>query len=74
VLTLPRLPISEATADDNLLSLGGDSLQAAELSLELEREFDLEAPYEVIVGRQSIRELAAWMSSRLEQRVGGSSG
>ncbi|HUO11154.1 MAG TPA: phosphopantetheine-binding protein [Caulobacteraceae bacterium] len=49
-------------------------MEAAELSLELERRFDLEAPYEVIVEQPSIRDLAAWVSSRLEQRPGGSPG
>lgn len=59
------VPGAHATPDDNLLSLGGDSLQAVELALELGRAFDVEIPGAVLKHSQSIRQLSAWITGRL---------
>ena len=58
------VPGRRATPEDNLLSLGGDSLQAVQLGLELQQRFSIEVPREVIRQSQSIRELATWISRR----------
>ena len=60
------VPGAHATPEDNLLSLGGDSLQAVELALELHREFGVEVPGAVMKQSQSIRSLAAWISGRVK--------
>ncbi len=61
------VPGAHATPEDNLLSLGGDSLQAVELALELQREFGVKIPGAVMKHSQSIRSLAAWISGRVKQ-------
>ena len=58
------LPGAKATAEDNLLSLGGDSLQAVQLALELKRRFGFDVPGAVVRQSQSIGQLAAWISAR----------
>ena len=62
------LPGRKATPEDNLLSLGGDSLQAVQLALELKRRFGFDIPGTVVRQSQSIHELAAWIGPR---RLGG---
>jgi amino acid adenylation domain-containing protein len=59
------VPGARATPEDNLLSLGGDSLQAVELALELKRVFGLEIPRKVLRQTQSIRDLTGWIAKRL---------
>ena len=56
------VPGARATPEDNLLSLGGDSLQAVELALELGRAFGVEVPGSVLKQSQSIRALASWVA------------
>ena len=63
------VPGVRATPEDNLLSLGGDSLQAVQLALELERRFAFAPPAKVIRQSQSIRELAEWMKRRLPKEA-----
>ena len=63
------LPGSNPTPDDNLLSLGGDSLQAVELALELRRRFSFEIPGSVIRQSQSIHQLANWVKRRMKERA-----
>ncbi len=58
------LPGAKATADDNLLSLGGDSLQAVQLAIELKRRVGFGVPGAVVRQSQSIGQLAAWISRR----------
>lgn len=53
-----------ATGEDDLLSLGGDSLQAVELMLELERRLGVSAPAPVFRGSRNIAELTAWIRNR----------
>ncbi len=52
--------------EDNLLTLGGDSLQMVDVQLELERRFGLEVPPEVMARSLSIRRLAGWIRPRLK--------
>jgi amino acid adenylation domain-containing protein len=59
--------ISGATPSDNLLSLGGDSLQALELMLEIARRFRVVVPEEAQDPTRTIsqwaRDIAAWRSA-----------
>ena len=58
-----------ATPEDNLLSLGGDSLQAVALALELEARLGVPIPRAVLREALSIRDLAQWMARRLEAQA-----
>ncbi len=60
-------PGRRATPEDNLLSLGGDSLQAVQLALELKQRFSFEVPGTVIRQSQSIRQLANWIWHRARE-------
>jgi amino acid adenylation domain-containing protein len=51
-----------ATPDDNISSLGGDSLQAVKVVLELESRFGIAIPVGVFEATQTIRELAEWIA------------
>ena len=63
------LAVSGATPDDNLMSLGGDSLQALHVILALEDRFELTIPSGVFEYSNTIRELAAWISARAPKSV-----
>jgi acyl carrier protein len=52
----------KATPDDNISSLGGDSLQAVKVVLELESRFGIAIPVDVFESTQTIRELAGWVA------------
>jgi amino acid adenylation domain-containing protein len=56
--------VSGATPEDNLLSLGGDSLQAVDVMLELQDRTGVAIPSEVFAQSQTIRELAVWIGSQ----------
>jgi acyl carrier protein len=58
----------EATPEDNILSLGGDSLQAMKVAIALERHFDMTIPAGIYHGMQSIRDLAGWISQAVRRR------
>jgi amino acid adenylation domain-containing protein len=51
-----------ATAEDNVSSLGGDSLQAVRVALELEKRFGITIPANVFESIQTIQELARWLA------------
>jgi fengycin family lipopeptide synthetase E len=53
-----------ATPDDNLSSLGGDSLQAVRVAVDLEAWFRIEIPAAVFESTQTIRELAGWIAAQ----------
>ncbi len=53
--------VSGASSEDNMLSLGGDSLGAVDVVLELEREFGVRVPVDAFRDRQSLRDLADWV-------------
>jgi len=47
--------------DDNVFSLGGDSMEAVRIALEIERQFEIKLPMEEFGESESVRELAAWI-------------
>jgi acyl carrier protein len=57
------LGVSGAGPEDNLPSLGGDSLQAIEIISELEARFGLRVPSDVFEARHNIRDLAMWIGA-----------
>ena len=56
--------VTGATGDDNVASLGGDSLQAVRVALELEHRFRVVIPPRVFQTSGSIGELAKWLAGR----------
>jgi acyl-coenzyme A synthetase/AMP-(fatty) acid ligase/acyl carrier protein len=58
------LNVEGATGADTLVTLGGDSLQAVDVVLELERTFGIDVPLDTFQQSQSIAELAAWIAER----------
>jgi len=59
------LRIAGVSADDNVESLGGDSLQAINIQAELERQFGIAIPEELVEQRPSIRQIAQFVTLRL---------
>jgi acyl carrier protein len=59
-----EIGVSGATADDNVWSLGGDSLQAVRIVAELERLFDIGIPEGDFERIESIRDLARWIEGK----------
>jgi fengycin family lipopeptide synthetase D/gramicidin S synthase 2/tyrocidine synthetase-2 len=57
-----------ATPDDNVASLGGDSLQAVKVAIELETRFQIAIPADIFESTQTIRELARWIATRQAPR------
>ncbi len=62
---------SGATSSDNLLSMGGDSLQAVQLALEIERRFQVTVPE---AAHNSTRSIAEWANDIAAQRAHGAAG
>jgi acyl carrier protein len=58
------LSVDRATPDDNLASLGGDSLQVAQIATELERRFKLVVALDAVQSARTIEDLALWISSQ----------
>jgi acyl-coenzyme A synthetase/AMP-(fatty) acid ligase/acyl carrier protein len=58
------LGVRKASPDDNLQSLGGDSLQAVALQLELEQRFGILLPPALVAQRPSIRRIAQFLLAR----------
>lgn len=54
-----------AEPDDNVASLGGDSLSAVRIAVELESRFQISIPPEVFEATPTLRHLALWIASRL---------
>jgi acyl-coenzyme A synthetase/AMP-(fatty) acid ligase/acyl carrier protein len=52
------------TGDDNLISIGGDSLQALDIAFELERRFKVEVSPETFDPTRTMNEWAQWLASR----------
>ena len=59
----------EATPEDNVSSLGGDSLQAVKVVLELEKHFGIKIPADAFELIQTIRELACWLGVHKNTRA-----
>jgi acyl carrier protein len=58
------LQVTGATADDNLASLGGDSLQAVDIAAELERRFGVMVSEETMAAAHTIQDLALWIADQ----------
>jgi amino acid adenylation domain-containing protein len=58
------LEVTGATADDNLASLGGDSLQAVDVAAELERRFGIIVSEETMAAAHTIQDLALWIADQ----------
>ena len=52
---------AEVPVEEDLFSLGADSLMAAGIVLDLERTFGVSIPQEVFIEEQSVRRIAAWL-------------
>ncbi len=61
------LGIAGATADDNLMSLGGDSLNATEIALELKTRFGLDVDAGHFESARSIAEWAERIAARRQR-------
>jgi UDP-N-acetylmuramate--L-alanine ligase len=57
-----------ATLDDNIWSLGGDSLQAIRIAIELESRFGIIIPPDVFEVTRNIGDLVSWIESRRSGR------
>jgi nonribosomal peptide synthetase DhbF len=53
-----------ATPEDNVSSLGGDSLQAVKVAIELQTHFGIPIPQDIFETTQTIRELARWLAEQ----------
>lgn len=62
------LGLAGATAEDNLLSLGGDSLQALDVAFELEARFGVEIPRQLFDPERTIEEWAQWIALHRARR------
>lgn len=58
-----HLLVADVPAEEDLFSLGADSLMAAGIVLELERAFGLPIPQEVFIEEQSVRRMAVWLKA-----------
>ena len=58
------LEVTGASADDNLASLGGDSLQAVDIAAELERRFGVTVSEETMASAHTIQDLALWIADQ----------
>ncbi|HYE42823.1 MAG TPA: acyl carrier protein [Caulobacteraceae bacterium] len=54
---------ADVPVDEDLFTLGADSLMAAGIVLELERTFGVRIPQEVFIEEQSVRRIAAWLGA-----------
>ncbi len=63
--------VADATADDNVMSLGGDLLQAVRVALELEHRFRLVIPPHIFQTSGSIGELTKWIAACKTRRGAG---
>ena len=57
------LGIVGASADDNVASLGGDSIQALTVTTEIERQFSVAVPDSLIAENPTISMIAEWLRS-----------
>jgi acyl carrier protein len=58
--------------EDDIFSLGGDSLQAVRIALEIEQRFNVSIPVDVMEGSGRVREVAEWVKTQLVSQVGAS--
>jgi acyl-coenzyme A synthetase/AMP-(fatty) acid ligase/acyl carrier protein len=55
------LDIAGASAEDNVASLGGDSIQAISVMTEIERQFSVAVPDSLLAGNPTIGMIAEWL-------------
>lgn len=60
-----HVPGRAAMLDDDMFTLGGDSLAAVKIILDLERRFGLVIPQETLLDHRSVSDMAAWIDARL---------
>jgi acyl carrier protein len=63
------LEIVDVGLDDDIFTLGGDSLHAVRVALKLQRIFDIEVPPELMEEPITVREAAEWIDSQLAEQV-----
>jgi phthiocerol/phenolphthiocerol synthesis type-I polyketide synthase E len=61
------LEIEGVGLDDDIFSLGGDSLHAVRIALKLQRVFAIEVPPELMEEPITVRAAAAWIDARLAE-------
>ncbi|WP_157944577.1 phosphopantetheine-binding protein [Mangrovicella endophytica] len=63
------LELASISADDDIFSLGGDSLQAVRIALEIERAFDVSLPIEILEQSSRVSDVARWIDSQTAVNV-----
>ena len=63
-----ELDVESVGLDDDIFSLGGDSLHAVRVALKLEAGFGIEVPPELMEEPITVRAIAAWVDARLAER------
>jgi acyl carrier protein len=58
------LELSTVDPEQDLFALGGDSVHAVRIALELERRFEFEVPVNRFEEDSSVRSIAAWIDLR----------
>jgi acyl carrier protein len=58
------LEIADIRPDDDLIGLGGDSLQAVRIGLELERRFAVALPVELLESSGCVRDIARFVDQQ----------
>lgn len=64
------LQIDRVEVDDDMYSLGCDSLQAVQIALALERHFGCGLPAEIMETSGQVRDVAAWIDAHRGEGVG----
>jgi amino acid adenylation domain-containing protein len=62
------LEVDGATSEDNVSSLGGDSLQAIEIAAQLEARFGITVSAEAMASARTIRDLGLWIANQRQPR------
>lgn len=55
---------ADVRLEDDMFTLGGDSLSAIRIVVDLEGRFGLTIPQETLLDHRSVRDLAAWIDAR----------
>ncbi len=63
-----RCDIEDVSADSNLADLGIDSLKAINILFDLEEEFDIEIPNDIIADLVTVRDIETTITRLLEQK------
>ena len=58
------LDLQWAGREDDIFSLGGDSFEAVRIALELERQFQIQIPTQLLEGGGRVMEIASWIDTR----------